>query len=141
MNKKWSVEKSFKFASGHRLSKHKGLCKNQHGHNYLIIVTISGFHLDENDMLIDFSNLKQIVKPHIEKWDHSLMLNENDHVFLKDVKLDQRLITFNADPTAEVMAKNLFDVIEKDFEKYENIWVEKVSINETDDSRCVYGVI
>ena len=35
-----SITKEFKWAMCHRLQEHKGLCKNLHGHNYKLLLTV-----------------------------------------------------------------------------------------------------
>lgn len=63
--------KDFSFSAAHSLSKvHDGhKCKNLHGHNYRIRVECSG-ELDGRDMVVDFDDIKAVVKPLIDKLDH-----------------------------------------------------------------------
>lgn len=67
----------------HALHAYDGLCANIHGHSYRLLVTVRGNVKEENGspkngMVLDFSVLKEIVKPMIiEKYDHSLVLNAN----------------------------------------------------------------
>ena len=67
----------------HALHAYDGLCANIHGHSYRLLVTVRGNIKEEkgspkNGMVLDFSVLKEIVKPMIiEKYDHSLVLNAN----------------------------------------------------------------
>ena len=51
----------------HALQNYDGPCKNIHGHSYELFVTVIGIPIDEighpkNGMLIDFGDLKQLVK-------------------------------------------------------------------------------
>jgi len=81
--KKIRLTKEFGFEMAHTLYGHDGLCKNIHGHSYKLFVTIIGEPIsDENSpkqgMVIDFSDLKKIVKSEIiDKLDHALMVNNN----------------------------------------------------------------
>lgn len=71
-----TVTKIFSFAAAHYLPNHLGLCKNLHGHNYKLEITVGKEKLNSNSMIIDFGKLKEIVnKEIIEKYDHSY-LNE-----------------------------------------------------------------
>lgn len=71
-----TVTKIFSFAAAHYLPNHSGLCKNLHGHNYKLEITVGKEKLNSNSMIIDFGKLKEIVnKEIIEKYDHSY-LNE-----------------------------------------------------------------
>ena len=63
------------FASGHYLRNYKGKCENPHGHNYKVRVTLTGSELDQAGLLLDFTLLKQAMRPIIERLDHC-MLNE-----------------------------------------------------------------
>lgn len=54
----------------HQLYNYNGLCKNIHGHSYLLYVTVGGHVMransDPNDgMVMDFSELKKIVNENI----------------------------------------------------------------------------
>jgi 6-pyruvoyltetrahydropterin/6-carboxytetrahydropterin synthase len=66
----------------HVLSNYDGPCKNVHGHSYRLFVTLSGFPADnpgnpKNGMVIDFSDLKSIVKKQIVNiFDHSVVLSD-----------------------------------------------------------------
>ena len=68
--------KRFEFCYGHFLPDYQGKCKNQHGHNAVLEVTVRISNQEglENDldggMIIDFSELKNKVLLIIEKVDH-----------------------------------------------------------------------
>lgn len=83
---KVSVTKQFRFEAAHFLPNYSGLCKNIHGHSYLLEVMIEsgsegiwGNRYSVNpveSMVIDFSELKVIVKHEIiDKLDHSDLNN------------------------------------------------------------------
>jgi 6-pyruvoyltetrahydropterin/6-carboxytetrahydropterin synthase len=75
------VTKEFSFEMAHVLWNYDGPCKNVHGHSYRLFVTLSGFPADNQDnpkngMVIDFSDLKKIVKKEIVGvFDHSVVLS------------------------------------------------------------------
>ncbi|MGH9509622.1 MAG: 6-carboxytetrahydropterin synthase QueD [Terriglobales bacterium] len=68
-----TVERSF--AAGHYLRNYKGKCEKPHGHNYKVKVTLQGRDLDAAGLLLDFKDLKDVVRTMIERLDHQ-MLNE-----------------------------------------------------------------
>ena len=68
-----SVEQTF--AAGHALRNYKGKCENVHGHNFRVQVTIQGERLDETGMLVDFIDVKTLMRAVIERLDHQF-LNE-----------------------------------------------------------------
>jgi 6-pyruvoyltetrahydropterin/6-carboxytetrahydropterin synthase len=74
------VTKEFRFEMAHALWNYDGPCRNVHGHSYILYVTLAGEPLESpdeprNGMVIDFGDLKKIVKEHIvNRFDHSLMV-------------------------------------------------------------------
>jgi 6-pyruvoyltetrahydropterin/6-carboxytetrahydropterin synthase len=76
------VTKEFPFEMAHVLWNYDGPCKNVHGHSYRLFVTLSGFPANNQDnpkngMVIDFSDLKSIVKKQIVNiFDHSVVLSK-----------------------------------------------------------------
>lgn len=75
------VTKEFSFEMAHVLWNYDGPCRNVHGHSYRLFVTISGTPVNDrenpkNGMVIDFSDLKNIVKEEIvSKFDHSVVVS------------------------------------------------------------------
>jgi 6-pyruvoyltetrahydropterin/6-carboxytetrahydropterin synthase len=63
------------FSSGHYLRNYYGRCENPHGHNYRACVTLIGEQLQENGLLFDFKQLKEMIQPVIDLLDHQ-MINE-----------------------------------------------------------------
>jgi 6-pyruvoyltetrahydropterin/6-carboxytetrahydropterin synthase len=63
------------FSSGHYLRNYHGRCENPHGHNYKVRVTLVGAALDATGLLLDFKQLKQVMRPVIDRIDHQ-MLND-----------------------------------------------------------------
>jgi len=69
------LKKSFTFDAAHYLPSYKGKCENIHGHTYKAIICIEGTP-DEEGMIIDFVELKQVLwKEIFSQLDHKL-LNE-----------------------------------------------------------------
>ncbi len=77
------ITKEFHFEMAHALWNYDGPCRNIHGHSYALFVTISGEPMQrpghpKNGMLMDFSELKNIVKTQIiDQFDHALVVNKN----------------------------------------------------------------
>lgn len=136
----YRICKIFEVESGHMLSKHKGSCKFPHGHSRKIEVVLESDKLDENDMIIDFKRVKEVIKPLVEIYDHSICLNSNDSIYdiLKN-RYGDRVITFeNQDPTSEVMAKKVFDVIKANFSS-NGVKIRSVRIWETSSAWAEYS--
>ena len=72
----YSITVSGHFDSGHWLRNYEGKCANPHGHRFTYQIVIQGEKLNDQGILIDFTNIKQFMKDVIEeKFDHK-MLNE-----------------------------------------------------------------
>jgi len=136
----WTIMKSFHVATGHRLSKHKGLCKNIHGHNLKVEVYVSASKLNEGDMVIDFAHLKEAVKIKLEEFDHCLLVNSKDFPTLAfAVEQQMKHIEIpNSDPTAEILSQFLFEEIGFALTKYPNVKIKKIGIWESPTSYCTY---
>ena len=92
-NQKIRVTKKFTFDMAHALYGYDGPCKNIHGHTYYFSVTLIGEAIHDisnpkNGMVIDFTELKNIVSENVIKiFDHALVLNANSpHVKMNDLK-------------------------------------------------------
>ena len=75
------VTKEFNFEMAHALWNYDGPCRNVHGHSYKLFVTLSGVPVSEhgnpkNGMVIDFTELKSIVRKEIVNvFDHSVVVS------------------------------------------------------------------
>ena len=63
------------FAAAHALRHYKGACENLHGHNFKVQVVIEGDRLDQAGMLVDFIDVKGLMREVMAKLDHQ-NLNE-----------------------------------------------------------------
>jgi 6-pyruvoyltetrahydropterin/6-carboxytetrahydropterin synthase len=109
------ISKEFNFDMAHALLGYDGLCRNIHGHSYTLVVTIKGTPVPDqgspkNGMLIDFKDLKNLIKSHIiDKLDHSLVLNENTPKDLMDILLANydKIVVTPYQPTTENMIADI----------------------------------
>lgn len=91
-------------------------------------------------MVIDFSDLKQIVNKIIEKWDHTLLLNKDDKIFIDAVNRMTNIFLINGEPTAENLCRYLFKEIDTELEtNYPALEVNFVRIWESDDAYAEYN--
>ncbi len=130
------IAKEFRWEMGHRLPEHSGLCRNIHGHSYRMIVEINGEVLS-NGMIIDFYDLGLIVKPILEKLDHSFLVYIKDKPvldFLKKYKMKMVVVEYLA--TVENICKDITEKIVSEFkkQKVKNISEISVKIFETPNS-------
>ena len=112
------------FAAGHALRNYRGKCENVHGHNYRAEVTLRGAELDAIGLLVDFVELKKVV--------HAV-LDRMDHQWLND------LPPFDAlNPSAENMAKYIYDEVSAALRTKEGVRVAAVRLWETDTASAAY---
>lgn len=137
----YKISKEFTFAMAHRLSCHKDLCKNLHGHNYRVEVGIKSKFLNDEGMVMDFAQLKSIVMEFLDTMDHALMVNGTDLEMILKMKEDLpelKVLIVPYEPTAENMAKEIYMYVAKKIECLFRIKVDYVTIYETDTSKATY---
>lgn len=106
----YSVTKKISFCYGHRLLNYSGKCRHLHGHNGLIEITVDKEELDDLGMVVDFGDIKTAVKQWVDDTlDHRLILNEEDPIRADMDKHKQPYITIKGNPTAEAIARHIFD--------------------------------
>lgn len=126
------IAKEFSWEMGHRLTFHKGKCKNLHGHSYKCMIEISGTP-DSNGMVLDYYDLAKIVNPIIDELDHSIMVYNEDKELISALEmLNSRKVVVNFETTAENICLYLIDKIKSALP--ENITSLKVRVLETENS-------
>jgi 6-pyruvoyltetrahydropterin/6-carboxytetrahydropterin synthase len=103
------VTKEFGFEMAHVLWNYDGPCRNVHGHSYRLFVTLSGIPFEDpdnpkNGMVIDFTDLKRIVKDEIiSVFDHSVVVNKRYEQEKRDMflKLFGNTVLVDYQPTCE----------------------------------------
>ena len=120
-----TVEDSF--AAGHYLRNYKGKCENAHGHNYKVRVTLAGKELDKAGLLLDFRELKEAMKPVIDRLDHQ-MINDLDPFKVLN-------------PSAENLAKYFYDETNVNLDRATQgrVRVKNVTVFETDVTTATYS--
>ncbi|OCB77358.1 6-pyruvoyl trahydropterin synthase family protein [Flavobacterium crassostreae] len=106
------ITKQFNFETGHALYGYDGKCKNVHGHSYKLSVTVIGRPITNREdakfgMVIDFSDLKKIVKEEIvDQFDHATVFNQTTPHIELAMELKKRghhVILVDYQPTSENM--------------------------------------
>ena len=120
-----TVEDSF--AAGHYLRNYKGKCENPHGHNYKVRVTLAGKELDKAGLLLDFKDLREVMKHVIDRFDHQ-MINELEPFTMMN-------------PSAENLAKYFYEETNGRLRSATNgrVWVKTVTVFETDTTTARYS--
>ena len=69
----------FVFCAAHFISYERTQCERLHGHNYRVAAEIEG-PLDENSLVIDFIEVKRILRLITDELDHRVLLPRNNPV-------------------------------------------------------------
>ncbi len=98
------LTKQFDFQMAHALSGYDGKCRNLHGHNYRLLVTVEGQPIAnsadaKNGMVMDFSDIRRVVMQLVvEPFDHALVVPHGsafEHIE------ETKLIVTDFQPTCE----------------------------------------
>lgn len=92
------------FDAAHYLRNYDGKCSRLHGHTWRVEVAVAGSSLDERGMIIDFLDLKGILREITGGFDHTL---------LNDVPPFGDSEGKGMNPTAENLARLIFEELEK----------------------------
>jgi len=111
------------FSAAHNLREYKGKCENLHGHNWNVEVSVESDILNKEGMVVDFIELKRIVKD---------LLDNLDHKYINEIEPFDKL-----NPTSENLSWYIFKGI-SDKLKESSIVVKRVDVWETELSRASY---
>jgi len=134
------ISKEFNFDMAHALKGYDGLCKNIHGHSYTLNVTVIGTPIHDerspkNGMLIDFKELKSIIKKRIiDKLDHALVINSDSgkDLITELYKNYDKVVLSRYQPTTENMIVDFANQIKELLPV--NLDLHSLRLRETDSS-------
>lgn len=135
------ITKKFEFEAGHALFGYDGKCKNLHGHSYKLFVTVIGEPIHDTDnvkngMVIDFGDLKKIVKNEIiEIFDHAMVFNaKSPHLEVAQELKNKghQIILVDYQPTSENLVIDFAQRIQQHLPK--NISLFSLRLQETESS-------
>lgn len=110
----------YDFEMAHVLKNYDGPCRNIHGHSYKLFVTVTGIPIEDvsspkKGMVMDFKDLKAIVKSHIvDRFDHALVISsETDQEMIDGMqKHMEKLIIVDYQPTSENLVADFAGIIQ-----------------------------
>ena len=113
-------------AAGHFLRNYKGKCENPHGHNYRVRITLAGKELDKAGLLLDFKDLREVMKHVIDRLDHQM---------INDLEPFTKL-----NPSAENLARYFYEQTNGKLrdDTAGRVRVKDVTIWETDETTATY---
>jgi len=98
------------FCYGHRLLNYDGKCRNLHGHNGKLEILLGGHHLDSRGMLVDFTDIKRLLKTWIDDHlDHAMLLSVDDPLLPVLRGHGQPVFVMEGNPTAENIARLIYE--------------------------------
>ena len=128
------VTKRIEFCYGHRLLDYDGVCKHPHGHNASVEIDVRTDSLDTRNMVVDFSDIKRLVKAWIDReLDHRMILRHDDPLVKSLQALGEPVYLLDSNPTVERIARLVFDV-----SREQGLPVARVTVWETPSSWATY---
>jgi 6-pyruvoyltetrahydropterin/6-carboxytetrahydropterin synthase len=87
-----------------------GKCRYLHGHNGKIEIELSAEKLDSLGMVLDFTEIKNVIQSWVDKEiDHRMILRKDDPVIETMQKMGEPYFLMDVNPTAEAIAKLIFE--------------------------------
>jgi 6-pyruvoyltetrahydropterin/6-carboxytetrahydropterin synthase len=106
----YRVTREIRFCYGHRLLDYNGKCRHLHGHNGRAVIALEAPQLDHRGMVVDFSQLKDVVSIWIDNTlDHRMLLHEDDPVLPLLRQQGEPVYVMKVNPTAENIARLIFE--------------------------------
>jgi 6-pyruvoyltetrahydropterin/6-carboxytetrahydropterin synthase len=119
----YELNYSLKFSAAHFLRDYEGICRNTHGHNWEVWVTLEGAQLGPNGLLLDFYEIERVLKPlHVTL----------DHAFINEIEPFDKI-----SPTSENLARWIFERIRPDLER-PGVRLRQVAVKEYESSLVIY---
>lgn len=112
-----------RFAAAHRLAMVGSKCENLHGHNWKIEVFLTGNRLNDAGVLMDFGDIKALLRDIIGRLDHQF--------------LNELLIFAGRQPSSERIAAFVAEELQKAIGG-PSVRVSRVSAWESDDACATY---
>ena len=105
------VAKRFRWEAAHRLPWHTGGCQHLHGHSYRMRVELEG-ETGEHGMVIDFKEIKRVLAPLVDAWDHATLVADYDEPLREAVEqLGSKYAVLPFDTTSENMCRYVADYL------------------------------
>lgn len=135
------VTREEEFEAAHLLPGYDGGCKNLHGHSYRIKVTVEGPRNKGWGMVLDFKQLKKIIKEVVP--DHKFLAYVEDEIAMQIVSIlyqnNMDYVLFDFDTTAENMVGYFAAKIQDELDNlYDDVKVVKIRLWETTNSEATW---
>ena len=120
----FTIFKDFPFSAAHAIRGHTRGCQNLHGHNYRVRVHLRAERLDELGMVLDFADLKEMMREIVGPFDHRV---------INDIPpFDER------NTTAELLSQYVYEEVERRLADQDRVRVARVEVWETETSCAIF---
>lgn len=147
------ITKIIETETGHRLTDYPSKCAHLHGHRYRWEVTVEAPELDAVGFVMDFGDLKTILKEKVEVIDHAFLFHNKDPLVLRlgeescremlEATNGQcgRLFFLDFNPTSENLVEWMAERINSGLQEegFTNIQVKRIKMWETSSSYTVWN--
>lgn len=129
------LSKEFEFQMAHALLGYDGKCRNIHGHNYKLRVTVEGPPVNDpscakDGMVMDFTDIKRIIGERIiEPFDHAFVVPEGSPFA---GTTDTKIIVTPFQPTCENLLLHFASLLDGCLPP--NVRIHSLRLHETDSS-------
>lgn len=136
----YRVRKKIRFEMSHRLrNSWTEACQKIHGHSYVAEIIISASKLNQDGMIIDFGQLKEVLMKYVQRMDHAVALHVEDPL-TKIFEETQKLVAFEFNPTAENMARDFCEYLIEEMPQDCEMDSIAVRLHETETGWAEYEV-
>jgi 6-pyruvoyltetrahydropterin/6-carboxytetrahydropterin synthase len=130
----YTVVKKIGFCYGHRLLDYAGKCAHPHGHDAGVEIALASNQLNQAGMVVDFVEIKALLKKFIEEnLDHKMILRHDDVLTKTLQEMGEPVFVMKDNPTAENIARLIFE-----YAKQSGLPVVSVKLWETPSSYAEY---
>ncbi len=126
--------RKIEFDAAHRIQNHESKCKMLHGHRYIVEASFTAQKLDDIGRIIDFGVIKEILGAWIDdNFDHNTILSKDDQALGAQIEVatGQKIFYLDYHPTAENIARFLFEEICPKLFKDKAICCTEIKVYET----------
>lgn len=143
------ITKIFKVECSHRVRNcTTDRCQGLHGHSYKIELTFEGDPCNQANMVMDFSVLKEFIKPFIDSFDHTHMFCTGEPKEYTDFMRNtcNRWISAPFNWSCEMMALMIFAYVQRmidhtNFSNEEDPMLVAVKVWETETGNCLVDAL
>ncbi|MDR2153226.1 MAG: 6-carboxytetrahydropterin synthase [Helicobacteraceae bacterium] len=132
------IRKLFRFENAHivRGALSKKCAFSLHGHSYKAEILLKADRFKEGDIVIDFTQVKELLSWFIDSFDHSVAIwSEDKSAYIEAMKThSDRWVVMPVNPSAEQFARVIFWFAARALKDEKDINVDSVIVHETESA-------